>query len=179
MAVQVDQVTGVGTVIKTGDYVDAVVGLTADKFPVTTINPTDNSITVVAGLNGTSVKLLLQGLQVMGTLLPPVAPPPEGSTTASPAPSSGPSTALNGQQEIVVLAVSAQQSEVLKFVQMDGNITLALRSPNDFIDPATGAPLPPVSAETTGIILKTLVDSYGVLPPEVVQTVTPTATKKP
>ena len=79
----------------------------------------------------------------------------------------------------MILAVSAQQAEVLKFVQMDGNITLALRSPADFIDPATGAPLPPVSAETTGIILKTLVDSYGVLPPEVVQTVTPTATKKP
>ena len=28
--------------------------------------------------------------------------------------------------------------------------------------------------QTTGVILKTLVDNYGVLPPEVVQTVTPT-----
>ena len=176
MAVQVDQVSGVGTVIKTGDFVDAVVGLTADKFPVITVSPTDNSITVLAGLNSTSVKLLLQGMQVVGTLLPPTAPPAEGST-ASPAPSGGPSTALTGQQEIVILAVSAQQSEVLKFVQMDGNITLALRSPADFIDPTTGAPLPPVSSQTTGIILKTLVDSYGVLPPEVVQTVTPAAKK--
>ncbi len=175
MAVQVDQVSGVGTVINAGDFVDAVVGFTGDKFPVVTLNPTDNSITVVAGLNGTSVKLLLQGLQVMGTLLPPVAPPAD-TGTASPAPSgapSGPSTALNGQQEIVVLAVSAQQAEVLKFAQMDGNVTLALRSPNDFIDPLTGAALPPVSTETTGIILKTLVDSYGVLPPEIIQTVIP------
>ena len=62
---------------------------------------------------------------------------------------------------------------------MDGNVTLALRSPNDFIDPVTGAALPPVSTETTGIILKTLVDSYGVLPPEIIQTVGPIATKKP
>ena len=181
MAVQVDQVSGVGTVIKTGDYVDMVVGLTATAFPVTTVSPVDNSITVVTGLNGTSVKLLLQGLQVMGTLLPPVAPPAD-TGTASPAPSgapSGPSTALNGQQEIVILAVSAQQAEVLKFAQMDGNVTLALRSPNDFIDPVTGAALPPVSTETTGIILKTLVDSYGVLPPEIIQTVGPIATKKP
>ncbi len=85
MAVQVDQVSGVGTVIKTGDYVDMVVGLT--DFPVTTINPTDKSITVVSGLNSTSVKLLLQGLQVMGTLLPPVAPAPDNGTPASPAPS--------------------------------------------------------------------------------------------
>jgi len=174
MAVQVDQVSGVGTVIKTGDYVDMVVGLT--DFPVTSISPTDRSITVVSGLNSTSVKLLLQGLQVMGTLLTPVAPPPTSGTTASPAPSGGtggPSTALNGQQEIVVLAVSAQQSEVLKFAQMDGNVTLALRSPADFIDPTTGQPIPPVSTQTTGIILKTLVDSYGVLPPEIIQTVLP------
>jgi hypothetical protein len=112
----------------------------------------------------------------MGTLLPPVAPPPTTETPASPAPSggtSGPSTALNGQQEIVVLAVSAQQSEVLKFAQMDGNVTLALRSPADFIDPTTGKPIPPTNAQTTGIILKTLIDSYGVLPPQVIQTVLP------
>jgi Flp pilus assembly protein CpaB len=181
MAVQVDQVSGVGTVIKTGDYVDMVVGLTGDKFPVITISPVDNTISIVAGLNNTSVKLLLQGLQVMGTLLPPVV---ETTTGAAPsaAPSGAPttggggsSTALNGQQEIVVLAVSAQQTEVLKFAQMDGNVTLALRSPKDFHDPVTGAPIVPVSDKTTGVILKTLVDTYGVLPPEVVQTVTPKA----
>ena len=36
MTVQVDQVSGVGTVINTGDYVDVVVGFTGDKFPVVT-----------------------------------------------------------------------------------------------------------------------------------------------
>jgi Flp pilus assembly protein CpaB len=177
MALQVDQVSGVGTVIKTGDYVDMVVGLTADKFPVIAVNPADDSITVVSGLNSTSVKLLLQGMQVMGTLLPP---PPETTTTdpnASPAPSGDTSTALTGQQEIVIVAVTAQQAEVLKFAQLDGSISLALRSVSDFIDPITGAPLPPESAITTGITLRVLVDSYGVLPPEVVQTVTPTKAK--
>ena len=34
IAVQVDQITGVGTLIKTGDYVDMVIGFTGDKFPV-------------------------------------------------------------------------------------------------------------------------------------------------
>jgi pilus assembly protein CpaB len=185
MALQVDQVSGVGTIIKTGDYVDMVVGLTADKFPVITVTPPDNTITVVSGLNSTSVKLLLQGLQVMGTLLPP---PPAETTAATPAPApsggttppaSGGSTALNGQQQIVIVAVTAQQAEVLKFAQLDGNVTLALRAHDDFVDPVTGAVLPPVSAVTTGVTLKVLVDSYGVLPPEVVQTVTPAATKKP
>ena len=178
MSLQVDQVSGVGTVIKTGDYVDMVVGITADKFPVITLNPADNSIQVLAGLNNTSVKLLLQGLQVMGTLLPPAAPPAAGAS-APPTTSGGGPTTLNGQSQIVVLAVSAQQAEVLKFAQIDGQISLALRSPDDFIDPATGQPLPPTTAETTGVTLKVLVDNYGVLPPELVQTVTPLASPSP
>jgi Flp pilus assembly protein CpaB len=173
VAVQVDQVSGVGTITKTGDFVDMVVGIAADKFPVITVNPDDDSIQVLAGLNNTSVKLLLQGLQVMGTLLPPPAPPAAGAS-APPSTGSGPTT-LNGQQQIVILAVTAQQAEVVKFVQLDGNVTLALRSPDDFIDPVTGLPLPQVPVLTSGVILKTLVDDYGVLPPEVVQTVTPEA----
>jgi hypothetical protein len=52
-------------------------------------------------------------------------------------------------------------------------VTLALRSPADFIDPVTKKPIPPTNAQTTGIILKTLIDSYGVLPPQVIQTVLP------
>jgi pilus assembly protein CpaB len=180
MSLQVDQVTGVGTVIKTGDYVDMVVAVTADKFPVVTVSPVDNSFTVVAGLSTSpTVKLLLQGLQVMGTLLPPVAETTTGAAP-TPAPSGAPatgggggSTALNGQQEIVVLAVSAQQAEILKFAQIDGDVSLALRSPHDFNDPVTGAPLVPVADKTTGVTLKTIVEAYGVLPPEIVQTVIP------
>jgi len=175
ISVQVDQVTGVGTVIKTGDYVDMVVGFTADKFPVITLNPNDSSFTVVSGINGTSVKLLLQAMQVLGTLLPP--PPAQAQDQNAPQPSAGAgggtATALNGQQQIVILAVTAQQSEVIKFAQLDGSMSLVLRSPDDFIDPTTKAPITPIPDETTGIILKTLVDTYGVLPPELVETVLP------
>jgi Flp pilus assembly protein CpaB len=175
MAVQVDQVSGVGTVIKTGDYVDMVVGIAADKFPVITVDPTNDSVQVLAGLNNTSVKLLLQGMQVMGTLLPPAAPPTTGTASPPPASTGGGPTTLNGQSQIVILAVTAQQSEVVKFAQLDGSVTLVLRAIDDFIDPTTGAPLPQVSVATTGVTLKILVDNYGVLPPEVVQTVTPKA----
>jgi pilus assembly protein CpaB len=176
ITVQVDQVTGVGTVIKTGDYVDMVVLLPPDQFPVITTNTQDNSFTVVAGLNGTSVKLLLQGMQVLGTLLPPPTAQAQaqqqqqqGQATAQPG------TALNGQQEIVALEVDAQMAEVIKFAQVAGNISLILRSADDFLDPTTGLPLetPPLPDETTGIILKTLVDRYGVLPPELIETVLP------
>jgi pilus assembly protein CpaB len=168
MSVQVDQVTGVGTVIKTGDYVDMIVGFQAEKFPVITVNPVDDSFTVVSGINGTSVKLLIQGLQVQGTLLPPAPQQAEGA-----APDTG--TALTGQQQIVILDPDAQQSEIIKFAQLDGSISLALRSPQDFIDPLTNLPFPngPVPDATTGIILKILVDIYGVLPPEMVETILP------
>jgi len=172
IAVQVDQVTGVGTVIKTGDYVDLVAGVTGDKFPVITVNPADDSVTAVSGLNSTSVKVLLQGMQVLGTLLPPAAQTAATTDTGTDTGTGNPSqpgTALNGQQQIVILAVDAQQAEVIKFAQLDSSITLVLRSPEDFLDPA----VPTLPNTTTGVNLKTLVDTYGVVPPEVVETVTP------
>jgi Flp pilus assembly protein CpaB len=174
MAVQVDQVTGVGTVIKTGDYVDMVVGFTGAQFPVITLDPQDETFTVVAGLNSTSVKALLQGMQVLGTLLPPAEQAAEEEAAAEGEEAEGTTTELTGQSQIVILAVTTQQSEVIKFAQLDGSISLVLRSPDDFIDPVTNQPiaaLPPI--ETTGVILKTLVDTYGVLPPELVETVLP------
>ena len=142
IAVQVDQVTGVGTVIKTGDYVDLVGGVTGDKFPVITVNPADDSVAVVSGLNSTSVKILLQGMQVLGTLLPPAAETStdSGDDTDQGSTASQPGTALNGQQQIVILAVDAQQAEVIKFAQLDSSITLVLRSPEDFLDPVTKEP---------------------------------------
>jgi pilus assembly protein CpaB len=177
ITVQVDQVTGVGTVIKTGDYVDMVVGIRADKFPVITTNPADDSFTIVSGINGTSVKMLLQGMQVLGTLLPP----PTATTTQDGQPAQGGSgTALTGQQEIVALSVDANQAEVIKFAQMDGEISLVLRSADDFIDPETGLPVdpPPLPDATTGIVLKSLVDRYGVLPPELIETVLPAQARR-
>ena len=75
----------------------------------------------------------------------------------------------------MILAVTPQQAEVIKFAQMDASVTLLLRSAEDFIDPLTGEAKVPETVETTGVILKTLVDLYGVLPPEIIQTVTPSA----
>ena len=143
---------------RVGDYVDVVVGFPGDVFPVIQIDPETDLVTPVAGLNGTSVKLLIQQLQVIGILLPP---PP---TDAQGEPVEGDPT-LTGQQEIVIVAVDEQQSEIIKFAQMQGNISLALRAIEDFQEDIK--PLPDV---TTGIILKTLVDEYGVLPPELIET---------
>jgi len=177
MAVQVDQVSGVGTVINSGDFVDAVIGFTGDKFPVVTLNPTDNTITVVAGLNGTSVKLLLEGMQVLCRQLPP---PPAPANGQAPAPASGSGVSLNGQQEIVILGVTAPQAEIMKFSQLDGSISLVLRSNADFPRDEAGNIIAPPPAGTNGVTLKILTTDFAVPIPELVEAVLPAqATKKP
>jgi pilus assembly protein CpaB len=187
IAVRVDQTSGVGTVIKTGDYVDTLIALTEEQFASVTEDPANENQVLVTnpGPKGATVKLILQGMQVLGTLLPPVAPPTpaEGAPAASAAPGTttpgaGTGTVLNEQQEIVILAVTAQQAEVIRYAQQMANplltLSLVLRSPDDFIDPETGEPVPPVLAETTGITLQGLIDTYGVLPPTIAVPVLPT-----
>jgi pilus assembly protein CpaB len=166
ISVQVDQVSGVGTVINTGDYVDVLVGFTGDKFPVVTVSPTDDTITVVQGLNGTSVKLLIEGRQVLGRLLPP----PAAAANGQPAPSEG--TALTGQQEIVIMSVTAAQAEIIKFAQLDGSISLVLRSNKDFVDEA-GNPIEQPPSGTEGVTLKKLTTDFAVPIPELVEAILP------
>ena len=57
IAVQTDQVSGVGTVINTGDYIDMLVGFTADKFPVTTIGAGSNLLVRDGGIPGVTIRL--------------------------------------------------------------------------------------------------------------------------
>ncbi len=161
MSVRVDQVSGVGTLIKPGDRVDVVLGIAgADKFPVVTADPQTDQITVVPGINATSVKAIIQNLEVVGTLLPP--PTNQEGNQQQPQDPNAPS--LNEQNQIVILAVTAQEAEVIRFAQIDGSITLVLRSPED-------AEAPPDA--TTGITLRQLVDAWAVIPPQIVETVLP------
>ena len=76
----------------------------------------------------------------------------------------------------MILSVDAQQAEIIKFAQLDSPLfSLVLRSPKDFIDPETNLPYEngPIPDATTGVILKTLVDNYGVLPPELIEAILP------
>lgn len=149
----------VGRLIRPGDRVDVVVSITgADRFPVVTTDPATDQITVVPGVNATSVKAIIQNVEVVGTLLPAV-PTPEGQ----PAPV-GPSFPGPETSQLVILAVTAQEAEVLRFAQIDGGITLILRSPEDAEAP---------DEVTTGITLRQLVDAWGVIPPQIVETILP------
>ena len=163
--VQVNELTGVLNLLDVGDNVDLLITLRADAFPPTAVLA-DGSVTVITGINPTSVKLplLLQDVQIIGVLDAPAPAPAEGQQGA-PAPSSKP--VITGANKLLLLAVTPQQAEVLLFARTTGTLDAILRPPSD-----AGQ-----TVETTGVILKTLVDAYGVLPPEVVPVPIPSPKK--
>ncbi len=162
-AMTVNQLTGVGNLVDVGDNIDLIISLRGDAFPVVQVLD-DGSVTVVSGINPLSIKLplLLQDVQIIGTIDPPPPAAPAGPE-GQPAPSVGPQVALD-QQKLLILSVTPAQAEVLLFARSAGSLDVILRSPAD-----AGQ-----TVETTGVILKTLVDLYGILPPEIVQVPIPT-----
>jgi pilus assembly protein CpaB len=162
MTIQINELTGVGNLVDVGDNVDLLISLRGDAFPVVQVL-SDGSIAVVAGINPLSVKLplLLQDVQIIGVIEAPAPAPAEGAQ-GEPAPSAAPG--ISGLNKLLILSVTPAQAEVLLYARTAGTLDVILRAPGD-----AGQ-----TAETTGVILKTLVDLYGVLPPELVQVPIPT-----
>jgi len=161
-AIQVNELTGVGNLVDVGDNIDLIISLSGGAFPVVQVLD-DGSVTVVAGINPLSVKLplLLQDVQIIGVIAQ-AAPAPVEGTEGQPAASAAP--VISGASKILILSVTPAQAEVLLFARTSGTLDVILRSPAD-----AG-----LTVETTGVILKTLVDEYGILPPEIVQVPIPT-----
>lgn len=161
MAIKVDELSGVGSLIQAGDRVDVMLSLTEEdeSFPVALDDPSygtpdggaDPAVALDDFTNSTTVKVLVQNIQVLATTMP---------TAASP---DGPTDPDTGQpiidERLVILGVTPQQAELIRFAQLDGNLSLLLRSPQD----AASA-----DVMTTGVTLRQLVDEHGVLPPRVV-----------
>lgn len=162
-AIQVTELTGVGNLVDVGDNIDMIVSLRGDAFPVVQVLD-DGSVTVVSGINPLSVKLplLLQDVQIIGVIEQAPPAPAQGTTAQQPVASTQPY--LTGASKLLILSVTPQQAEVLTFARTTGVLDVILRSPAD-----AGQ-----TVETTGVILKTLVDDYGILPPEIVQVPIPT-----
>jgi len=161
--IQINELTGVLNLLDVGDTIDLIISLRGDAFPVVQVL-TDGSVTVVSGINPLSVKLplLLQDIQVIGVLAAAAPAPAEGQAAPSAAP------AITGANKLLVLAVTPQQAEVLLFARTTGTLDAILRPPSD-----AGQ-----TVDTTGMILKILVDQYRILPPEIVQVPIPTPLKK-
>jgi len=155
MAVPVNSLSGVGSLIQAGDYVDVMFSVTdqpdPNKAPVVAEfrDPQGLPVTKLQDewLNNTTVKVLVQNVQVLGTILPTVG--------------TEPSQDEEEPQNIAILSVTPQQAELVRFAQLDGNLYLLLRSPEDVGTEDT---------DTTGITLRELVDRWGVLPPRVIIT---------
>jgi pilus assembly protein CpaB len=153
IAVALDKVGGVGYLVQPGDRVDVVLTTDSDNTPVTIPNPmypssaSEPLILLDEWLNNTSVKVLVQNVQVVAMLTP--------SGTQE-----GEASAADPAQVVAVLAVTPQQVELVRFAQEAGTVSIVMRSPAD----VSAGDVP-----TNGITLRELVDQYGVLPPTPVQ----------
>ena len=172
VSISVDQVNGVGALIKPGDFVDVITGLsTADRVPLMewAQDPRTGTLGWVkvddSVYSHTTVKTVVQGLLVLGTL---------SSQAAATGAGAGAAGVINGSEEIVILAATSQQAEVIKFSQMDGSISLVLRSAADCRG-ADGTSTTCPTQQTTGVTLRTLVDNFGVVPPQIVEVIQPKA----
>src|SRR5687768_3681336 len=161
IAIPLSKVDSVGALLQPGDRVDALISLTEfDALnPIVQPNPVygqtnvDGSaaepyIVLDSYLNNTTVKIVVQNVQVL------TVQPKSNDQTNLVQPAGGPEPDI-----VVILAVSPQQAEIVRYAELDGHISLVLRAPGDA---ATA------DATTTGITLKWLVDYYGVLPPAAV-----------
>jgi pilus assembly protein CpaB len=160
MAVPLSRVDSVGALLQAGDYVDVLLALEENDAlnPIVVNNPNaghtsldgavaDPYISIDTYINNTTVKVVVQNVQVLATVQRATD---EGNNV---------DPAALGPEVVVILAVTPQQSEVIRFAQLDGNVSLVLRAPADSSAADTS---------TTGITLKWLVDHYGVLPPAAV-----------
>jgi pilus assembly protein CpaB len=158
MAVPLSRVDSVGMLLQPGDWVDVV--LTIDDRdglnPVSIPNPGASPgvaapyVAIDEFVNNTTVKVVVQNVQILASL-----PDQPSADTAAQTGSTGP-TASVSPAVIAILAVQPQQVEIIRFAQVDGRVSLVLRSPSDY---AAG------TVATSGITLRQLVDQYGVLPP--------------
>lgn len=170
VAIEIDLETGVGKLLQPGDYVDLVLAIGGENFTITTIDPdTGEEVASQTGLNTLSSKLIVQGMQILGIVENAPAPVVEGET--APGPTASPAT--------VVLSVSPQQAELIKWFQSTSLIansmvqspyTLVLRAP--CVDDQGNATVCDV-APTTGITLRSLVDEYDLLIPQIIEAIQP------
>jgi pilus assembly protein CpaB len=157
-AITVNELTGVGNLVRTGDHVDL---LFSQNVTVVQKNP-DGTVATVPGIgNALTVKMpqLIENILVIG-VIDSSATAPVTPAQGQPAPSAAP--VLTGGSKLLILAVTPAQAEVLLFARTSGTIDVVYRAANDTDQVATD-----------GVILKTLIDKYGVLPPTVIITQIP------
>jgi len=169
VAIELDQINGVGTLIVPGDRVNIILSIYVDQLPLS--NTTNPKLTIaVPGGKDVTTKMVIQNCKVILTLLPP----PVAAASAAPvanapaAPVAAPTTPLvqnDGRHMIAIIEVKPDEAEIIRWAQREEktdtqsyiDLSVALRSDKDNALP---------DAVTPGITFKMLVAKYGVLPPD-------------
>lgn len=170
VAMEVDQINGVGALLVPGDHVDVILSVWVNQVALQYVGlPTDKFKVTLAGGQDVTTKIVIQNRKILATLLPsPVAGQPGVNSGGSPTPLAKPTAetiANTGVQMIVIVEVQPDEAEIIRWAQREEKadpqnyitLGLALRSDKDNDAPA---------ATTPGITLKQLVTIYGVLPPD-------------
>jgi Flp pilus assembly protein CpaB len=170
VAMEVDQINGVGALLVPGDHVDVILSVWVNQVALQYVGlPTDKFKVTLAGGQDVTTKIVIQNRKILATLLPsPVAGQPGVNAGGSPTPMAKPTAetiANTGVQMIVIVEVQPDEAEIIRWAQREEKadpqnyitLGLALRSDKDNDAPA---------ATTPGITLKQLVTIYGVLPPD-------------
>ncbi len=154
---KVDQFSGVVGQLHPGDYVDIVFsGQLEMHYPQAFPPSAEEPPIFLSPVSLLAVKTILQDIQVLEVI--PITSTAGTGAAAQPTPSEG-GAAPSAQRPttwILLLAVSDQEAEVLRFVQDQGmGYQLLLRAPDDH-----------VAVTTQGVTTKILVQSYEVPLPE-------------
>ena len=170
VAMEVDQVNGVGTLIVPGDHVDVILSVWVDELEIQYMDEDSGWEVKVGGNPAVTTKMVIQNRKVLVTLLPQAEateePAPAAAGTATPEPKPSAETVANtGQHMIVIVELLPEEAEVIRWAQRMEitdpqnyiSLGLALRSDKD-------NDAPPV--KTAGITFRQLVTIYGVLPPD-------------
>jgi Flp pilus assembly protein CpaB len=170
VAMEVDQVNGVGALVVPGDHVDIVLSTWVDQLAIDLqAGPTSAFKLTIPGGQAVTTKIVIQNRKVLATLLPAPEPAAAGNNAGgspTPQPKSTALTVTNsGIHMVVIVEVQPDEAEIIRWAQRaektdpQNYITLglALRSDKDNDAPAVTTP---------GITLKQLVTIYGVLPPD-------------
>ncbi|MDQ3931043.1 MAG: Flp pilus assembly protein CpaB [Chloroflexota bacterium] len=166
-----------GGALTEGDHIDilwsAALKMKYDVAPDGTIKETTDVLS--------TTKALLQNVKILRVInLEQPAPARQGDVEAEPVSTRSGATQTSsmynaeaGYQQVLILGVTDQQAEVLKFAMEGGTIDLTLRSSAVQKDAEgkeiMGADGKPVRGDqevekTTGITINTLIEQYGVVP---------------
>jgi Flp pilus assembly protein CpaB len=169
VAIELDQINGVGTLIVPGDRVNIILSVYVSQLALTNTTNPKLPISVEGGKDVTT-KMIIQNRKVILTLLPA----PDAIATAAPvpnpsaAPMAAPTTPTvhnSGRHMVAIIEVKPDEAEIISWAQRQEktdpqnyiDLSISLRSDKDNALP---------SAVTPGITYKMLVDKYGVLPPD-------------